>query len=241
MRIYDDPKTLAAEFAKEIAAFINNAADQNRKVNIALSGGSTPKQVFETLVMYQKENRVKWTFAEFFWGDERCVPADHPESNFGAANTLLFQQIIIPTQNLHPVCGQNIPEKEAERYASEIECYTYNGAKSLPVFDWIILGIGTDGHTASLFPNSDLHFISNNTCGVATHPQTGQQRISFTYDLINNAKRVSFLASGKDKAKVIHEIINKKPQSKNYPAAKIQPASCEAEWFIDKSAADLLD
>lgn len=252
MKIFESTDILAAEFAKEFIAAIKDGVSQNRKLSIALSGGTTPKMVFRKIAeMWQtvgkSENTSKeillhdlWSFADLYWGDERCVAPDDAESNYGAADELLLSQISIPSENIHRVRGEDAPEKETARYSNIIAENVRLDENKLPVFEWIILGIGSDGHTASIFPNAQLKTDDNNICGIAVHPETGQKRISLTLEVINNAKRVTFLASGKDKAKVINEIINKKPQSENYPAAKINPSKCTAEWFIDKEAGNLL-
>lgn len=236
MKIYQSAQILADEFAKEFVAAIKHGASENRKLSIALSGGSTPKMVFNILAERCGEDSDFWNFADLYWGDERCVAPDDPESNYGAAYDLLLSKITIPSENIHRVRGEDPPEKEVKRYADVILKNVAADSNNIPVFDWIILGLGTDGHTASLFPGTRLITPPEEICIVAEHPQTGQKRISLTLNVINNAKRVSFLVSGADKAKVVDEIINKKPESFNYPAAKVSPARCVVEWFLDEGA-----
>ncbi len=249
MKIYPNAEILAEEFAEEIIKAIKHGASENRKISIALSGGSTPKMVFGKLAGRwgnDEKNALSdydrlvinnlWNFVDFYWGDERCVPPDDPESNFGAAYDLFFSKISFPADNLHRVRGEDPPEKEVKRYSELIRKNVPADESDLPVFDWIILGLGTDGHTASLFPGTRLITPPGEICIIAEHPQTGQKRISLTLNVINNAKRVSFLVSGADKAKVVNEIINQKPNSFNYPAAKVTPAKCGVEWFVDEGA-----
>lgn len=231
MNVYENAKILAEAFAEEI---INSLKDKN-KFSIALSGGSTPKEVFKILAV----KNFNPANIDIFWGDERCVPPTDTESNFGEADRLWFSKVNADRNYLHRVKGENEPVLEAVRYSGEIKKIVTSD-NNIPAFDWIILGLGTDGHTASLFPNAELVIEQNNICGVAVHPVSKQKRLSLTLEVINNAKRISFLAAGSNKAKVIEDIINKKPQSTNYPAAKVNPLKCKTEWFIDKEAAKFI-
>jgi 6-phosphogluconolactonase len=233
MKIFENADALSRGFAGQLADFALAAAAKKQKVNVALSGGSTPKRAFKLLA---GRKDINWNYVNFFWGDERCVPPGDPESNYGAADELFLSKISIPPENIHRARGEDNPEKEIIRYSKEIAENVRPGEFKIPVFDWVILGLGADGHTASVFPGAKLTTDEDNICGIAEHPQTGQKRISLTLPVINNAERVSFLVSGGDKAKAVDEIINKKPQSNKYPAAQIAPAKCAVEWFVDKEA-----
>lgn len=136
-----------------LANELQNYSQQGKPVHISLSGGSTPKMLFKRLASADYANSIQWQNLHFWWGDERCVAPDDAESNFGEANTLLFSQITIPPENIHRIRGEDNPELEAQRFAQEMSSLVpcQNGT---PVFDWILLGVGPDGHTASLFPGA---------------------------------------------------------------------------------------
>jgi len=206
-------------------------------INIALSGGNTPKAWFEDLTKNHIYD-IDWSNVHIYWGDERCVPPEDVESNFGMTKKFLLDYIAIPEENIHRIHGELEPEDEAKRYASEI-LENVSGI-IYPVFDLIILGMGEDGHTASIFPDQIDLWESHNLCVVATHPDSGQRRISLTGKLINNAKSVIFLITGENKAEKIKEIIYNEPAANSYPASKVNPVNGQLFWFLDKQAASQL-
>ncbi|MDR3625666.1 MAG: 6-phosphogluconolactonase [Ignavibacteriaceae bacterium] len=234
LKIFDTPENLARYLADELQSSINNSTGN---YYLAVSGGSTPLVLFDKLAHPFFRNNITWDKSHFFWCDERCVAPDDPESNFGAADRILFKQIQIPEANIHRIHGEDNPNEEVVRYSNEIEKIVPAGNGSLPQFDRVLLGLGEDGHTASLFPKSNLLFIYSNIAGVAKHPVTGQKRISLTADILSRAKRITFVVTQKAKAKVLSEILNDLPVSKNYPASQIKSAAENIDWFIDKEAA----
>lgn len=234
IKIYNSPDKVADTASEIILKELNKKAGKNDDFFLAVSGGSTPKLLFQK--MAEKEAEFNWSFLHIFWVDERCVPPNDKESNFGMAKEFFLNRIKIPQENIHRIKGENDPVKETERYAEEI-LNILPQKNNLPVFDLIFLGMGSDGHTASIFPGKNLLFNYKNLTGTAEHPDTGQKRITLTYDLINNAKRIVFLVTGKDKAEMINSIHILK---ENYPAGKIKPHNDEAEWLLDKEAAGLL-
>ncbi len=209
-----------------------------RPVHISLSGGSTPKQLFKTLASPDYANKIRWENLHFWWGDERCVAATDPESNYGEANELLFKHIEIPPSNIHRILGENDPHKEAIRFAKEMtEVIPHHNG--LPQFDWILLGMGTDGHTASLFPGQ-TDYTEQAIAIVAAHPQSGQLRVSKSARLIANAKHITYLVLGESKAEVLKEIQQTPAEQLPYPAAKVKSADGQTQWFLDLQAAKLL-
>lgn len=232
-KIYKDPFELSKFLSDEILEV------SKKKINIALSGGSTPKLLFETLST-SYHNKISWNNINFYWSDERCVPPEHQDSNYGMTKKYLFNNILIPEQNIHRIEGEIAPKVAANNYEQKILNNIKKGSNDFPIFDWIILGLGTDGHTASIFPNSSLEIFPKNICAVAVNPQTNQQRITFTINLINNAKRVSFLVTGINKAKIIFEILSGKETAIKYPASLIKPPNGKLEWWLDEEAASLL-
>lgn len=200
------------------------------ELNIALSGGNTPIEVFKTLAA-DYSTKIEWNRINFYWVDERCVSPVSPESNFGNAYNTLFKFINISPARLHRIDGENDPEKEAERY-SELVSHTIPAINSLPSFDIILLGIGDDGHTASIFPNQMELITVDKIYAVAIHPDTGQKRITMTGSLINNAKYIYFLVSGKNKENVVKNILDGNEEAKKYPANYIKPVNGEMIWIV---------
>ena len=232
--VFDTAEKLAEELAHQLKESVNK---HNGNFCLAISGGSTPKIFFQRLAEQPFNNEIEWNKVHFFWCDERCVPSDDPESNFGMTKTILFDKIKIPQENIHRIKGESDPSEETVRYVNEIENIVSKRENTLPRFDWVMLGMGEDGHTASLFPDKKLLFVFSNIAGVAQHPQTSQKRISLTTDVLNNAKRITFVVTGKNKAKILSEILNGLPISKNYPSAQIKPTNGTIDWMIDKEAA----
>ena len=162
------------------------------------------------------------------------VPPSNPESNYGEVQKLLFDHIQIPAENIHRIRGENEPHFELKRFEEELSAVIPNG-----IFDWIILGMGTDGHTASLFPHQ-TNFDDENLAVIAKHPESGQIRISKTAKLIEQAKRITYLVTGESKADILKEIQTTPAENLPYPAAKIKSKNGVTEWYLDKAAAKLL-
>lgn len=232
--VFDTPD----QVVQSLAETMRNLSLEQRPVHISLSGGSTPKLLFKMLASEPFAETIEWRNLHFWWGDERCVAPTDKESNFGEADSLLFQHISIPAENIHRILGENEPEGEAARFAQEMEQVIVKENK-LPAFDWILLGMGTDGHTASLFPNQ-TNFDDPSIAIVATHPESGQVRVSKSARLIENAKRITYLVLGKNKAGVLKQIQQSSPEAMSYPAARVQSTNGITEWFLDLQAASLL-
>ena len=231
----------AVELAKSAAIDIIQALDQplpvEKKFHLALSGGSTPRSIYEHLALHHLRQSAFWKNVHFFWGDERCVPPDHPESNYRMAYDTFLSKIPILRENIHRIQGEASPELEVSRYESEIQNHLPANKNAMPQFDWILLGMGADGHTASLFPHAQTLYEQKSFCVITKHPETEQKRISFTLPLINSASRVSFFVTGKEKAPIIKEIIKKAPASPSYPASLVQPHHGILEWYLDEASA----
>ncbi|OBW94145.1 6-phosphogluconolactonase [Gallibacterium salpingitidis] len=223
---------------EHIAAEFKRYSELGYPVHISLSGGSTPKLLFQTLAKAPYNTEIQWQNLHFWWGDERCVPPTDPESNYGEVQRLLFDHIAIPAANIHRIYGEETPEVALTRFTADLK-QIQNVANNLPVFDWIILGMGTDGHTASLFPHH-TNFIDPNLAVIAQHPESGQYRISKTARLIENAKRITYLVTGESKAKILKEIQSTAAEQLPYPAAKIVSKQGATEWYLDQQAAALL-
>ncbi len=238
IRISESPEELANSFAEEFSEKILQISERKNNVNIALSGGSTPELFFKVLAK-NYHNQINWNLVNFYWADERCVPPDDKESNYGMTKKFLLDYIPIPPENIHRIMGENEPYKEAERYSDDIK-KNLRYENGFPVFDIILLGIGEDGHTASIFPDRMDLINSKNICAVSVHPVTQQKRVTMTGRVINNAKYIAFLVSGESKTKVLFQIINHTGNSEKYPASKISPVNGEMVWYLDKDVAVLI-
>jgi 6-phosphogluconolactonase len=226
------------ELAEAFCSKLHQLSLDKEKLFIALSGGSTPKIIFQTLVKDFRE-KIEWNKIHFFWGDERCVPPDHTESNYGMAKKYLLDHIEIPEENIHRIHGEDNPENAALKYSEEIKKHLPE-VDGFPQFDVVMLGIGEDGHTASVFPDQMEILSSEKICETAVNPLTKQKRITLTGKIINNSGRICFLAVGNSKAGIISEILNKKENYKKYPAGNIEPVNGIIEWYLDKDAAGFI-
>ncbi len=223
------------EVAKQVAKYLSKLASDKNDIHIALSGGSTPKIVFQELASHYADT-IDWTGIHIYWGDERCVSPTDNESNYKMTADLLLSQISIPDKNIFRIHGEAQPAEEARRYAVLLERVVpyFNGR---PQFDLVMLGMGDDGHTASIFPESKTLWNAPENCVVAVHPISGQERITLTGRVINNAREVAFLVTGTGKAEKVREVIRKEGNFGNYPASLVSPSPGELHWFLDKEAA----
>lgn len=206
-------------------------------ISVALSGGSTPKKIFEYISSHDKE-LVTWNKIRFFWGDERCVSPEDNESNYKMARLSLFEGLLIPEENIFRIFGEAEPEDEAVRY-SKIISENVSVENKLPRFDVMLLGLGEDGHTASIFPGNTQMFYSKNYCEVATHPKSGQKRITLTGPVINNSKSIVFMVTGPDKTKMVANIIQDNEET-GFPASFVKPVNGKLTWLLDTAAAKQL-
>lgn len=231
-KIFSDRTELSVYFGDHLAKL----SKSNKEVNIALSGGSTPQVIFDVLAK-EYSDKINWEALKFFWGDERCVSPENQESNFRMTKTHLFDKLNISEKNIFRIKGELTPDEACADYINVIN-------KELPVnnefpqFDLMILGMGDDGHTASIFPYQMDLWNSSKVCEVATHPETGQKRITLTGGVINNSKEIIFLVTGANKAEKVQEILEKKGSYTDYPAYKVDAS--KSIWLMDNAAAQLL-
>jgi len=235
IRIFSDPLELARAVAREWVAAARE--DSGHPFCVALSGGKTPRLLFKELSRPATLRSIPWQRVHIFWGDERCVPPDHPESNFKMAWDSLLKYVPIPQEHIHRIRGEADPLEESQRYAAELR-QVLEPKEGLPCFDWILLGIGSDGHTASLFPGQAGETEPLGICTVLQHPETGQNRISLTLEMINRAHRTLFLVAGMDKAETVSEIMNNPERCKHFPAVQVRGK--KVEWYLDQQASSKL-
>ena len=208
----------------------------NQPFSIALSGGSTPQKMHRLLTEEPYRSILPWQRLHWFFGDDRCVPPENKDSNFKAAKESLFSKAPIPVENIHRIPGEMEPAEAARDYETELARYF---GRTQPIFDWVYLGIGDDGHCASLFPGSAA--LSEKTRWAIENKVDNAipWRVTLTYPVLNQAKTVCFVVSGEGKAPAVKDIIegDKKPRP---PAAGIEPRSGDLRWFLDQSAASQL-
>ncbi len=207
---FSSPAEVASRLAEEIVRRIVASANSEKPFSLALSGGSTPELLYSFL-FDEFADSVPWEFVHLFWCDERCVPPEHADSNYGMIRKLLIEKTGLSSSNIHRMKGEEDPVFEAMRYAGELSA-TLPVRDRLPVLDLAILGMGVDGHTASIFPDQMKLIDSERLSEVAVHPGTGQKRITLTGKVINNAEAVVFLVTGLKKANVVSQILREEPE-----------------------------
>lgn len=233
--IFENAELSARAIADLILEKANAKKQQSQYFNIAVSGGSTPKFLFSLLAEEDYRTLIPWESIRFFWVDERCVEPTHPESNFGMTYDALLQFAFVPAENIFRMKGEDIPENEADRYKNLLRS-KLPAKNGFPVFDLILLGLGDDGHTASIFPDNLVLLDTEKPVDVATHPASGQKRITLTGKTINNAEDIVFLINGKNKAKIVTDIINQTPEAKKYPANYVHNAAGQCSFYMDREA-----
>lgn len=234
IRIFNGIDELSQFFAEKLASLVKEKP-VGSFFAMALSGGSTPRLVFKYLASNFRD-RIDWQKILVFWGDERCVTPESDESNFRMAKESLLDHVPIPANNIFRIKGEDDPFVEAGRYADAVRQHVLS-THNIPQFDFMMLGLGEDGHTASIFPGNLYLFCSDKLFEVAEHPYSKQKRITSTGKIINHAKTVIFLVTGESKAKMVSWIIEKKDEWEKLPSSKIHPEKGELFWLLDKQAA----
>jgi len=231
-------------FRKEAAQLILKTAldsvAERGQFCIVLSGGNTPKKIFELLTEPYYKQRMPWNKCYFFWGDERCVPPDHEDSNYRMAMESFLKKLSIPSTRIFRMAGEmDPPRAAATAYQNTLRTF-YKIDKSLPRFDLMLLGMGEDGHTASLFPgttalNESEHWVAANFI-----EKLSTSRITLTLPVINNARKIVILCSGKAKAKVVRDIFRDDIDYRRYPVQRVRPNNGALIWLLNPEAASLL-
>jgi 6-phosphogluconolactonase len=249
IRVYRDPTELALKAARAFARLADQYVIGSGRFTVALSGGSTPKAMFSVLAADPFLATIPWSSVYFFWGDERCVPPDHADSNYRMAMESLLSKAPVPRENIFRIPAEKDPETAAAEYSSTLMEFflsrspasTTAPLSNLPRFDLIFLGMGPDGHTASLFPHSSALAAEGQICVANFVEKFNAHRITLTAATINNARNVTFLAAGEDKAETLKNVIEGPPQPDTYPSQLIRPRNGTLLWMVDEAAARLLD
>ena len=239
VQVFDDPEQVAREAAGLFVRLSIEAISTRGSFSVALSGGSTPRRIYELLASDDYRTQVSWPSVHVFFGDERTVPPDHADSNYRMANETMLSLVPVPAKNVHRMNGVGDAAASASEYESELRAFF--GDLAWPRLDLVMLGMGDDGHTASLFPGSAA-LEEQQAWVVANWVEKFQTwRITLTAPAINAARRVLFLVTGAGKADRLREVLKGERDPARLPSQLIQPRDGTLEWFVDRAAASKLE
>jgi len=237
--IAPDIETLSHEAARYVVRIATEAIATNRRFTIALSGGSTPKKLYGLLAEEPYRSQINWAMVDIFWSDERCVPPESPDSNYLMAQQVLLSKIPIPANQIHRMPADQA-DVDAASYAYTLEMQQTFGTDGVPSFDLLQLGMGPEGHTASLFPHQPSLHEQQRLVMPVTVPKPPPPRLTFTPRLLNAATHVLFLATGAEKQDAVKAVLEGDFQPDEYPAQIVQPTKGEVMWMLDTAAAEKL-
>jgi 6-phosphogluconolactonase len=234
-----DADELSRKAAGQFVSLARQAIAAHERFTVALSGGSTPKVLYSLLATGEFSEQLAWRQIHLFWGDERCVAPDHAESNFRMVKESLLSRTTIPTENVHRMAGEKAPAVAAPEYEIQLRKHFHIEDDRVPRFDLVLLGLGEDGHTASLFPGSSALNETERLVATTYVEKINAHRLTLTFPVINNAAQIAFLVAGKSKAPVVKAILT--TEKCDYPAARIRPENGRLIWFVTKDAASDLE
>lgn len=240
IRVLSTPQELFSAAAEEVVRSANEAINQRGRFSIALSGGSTPRSLFNLLAINAR-NTLQWDKMFFFWGDERHVPPTDLDSNYRMANEAMLSKVPVPLGNIFRFPTEN-PDAAAvaDAYEKTLRKFFQLGPHEIPKFDLILLGMGPDGHTASLFPGTDALHEKTRLAIANWVEKLKTFRLSLTLPVLNAGRCVVFLVSGTDKASVLHSVLEENVPGDQYPAKLVQPKEGTLIWLVDRGAASAL-
>lgn len=238
IQVFDDKPAVAKAAAQLFLETAVKAVAKNGRFLVALSGGSTPAALFSLLKEQPYINQIPWSKTHVFWSDERLVPPDEDGSNFKQANDLFLRFTAVPPNQIYRAKGEMPSETAVADYKSQLQTITRMG-ESLPIFDLILLGMGNDGHTASLFPGPISKEEENEPIIAVTADYDGRpaHRLTFTPHLINKARLILLLVTGDSKATTVNHVINGETNQEKWPVQRIQPSNGQIFWYLDQAAA----
>ena len=238
IKVFSDINELS-QFAANLFVEISSQSIANRgRFLVALSGGNTPMQLY-SLLGDSFHDQVDWTHTHFFWGDERCVPVDDAGNSYGLTKKALFEKTTIPDENIHRVSSELEPDSAAIEYARTLKDFA-EPPLDWPRFDLVLLGMGDDGHTASLFPGSPVEVDSPTLSVTANYQGRPANRITLTPKVLNSGRNIVFLVTGKSKAETLSRVLSDLYIPKELPAQRIAPKDGNLDWLIDQEAGSLL-
>lgn len=237
LEVFPDRVSLIRAAAELVVRIAGESIATNGRFSIALSGGSTPEPLYALLASEGFTRRIDWPHVHVFWGDERCVPPGDPQSNYRMTKKALLDVAPIPDSNIHRIRGEDEPARAATEYERELREFFGDSAR----FDLVLLGMGDDGHTASLFPGTAA--VTERKRWVVAHclEHVSMWRITLTPVAINAASNVIFLVSGADKADRLQQVLESRRQPDVLPAQAIKPVSGRLLWLVDQAAASKFD
>jgi len=237
-----DPTALARRAVEYLVEMAGEAVEAQGRVRIAISGGSTPKAAFELLADPNQpwRWRMPWDMLDLYWVDERCVPPGDAESNFRMTRESLLDHVPLKPEQIHRIEGELEPEAAAARYEEALRSSFGVESSGIPRFDLVALGLGTDGHTASLFPHTEAIHETSRLVAANRVPQKDAWRITLAWPVINHARSVFFLVSGDDKASILRDVLMGQSDTERLPSQLIWPSSGILTLILDKAAAALL-
>jgi 6-phosphogluconolactonase len=238
VRILPDLEALSREAGALLVELANDSIASKGRFVVALSGGVTPRRMYSLLGGTPFRDQVDWGHVHFFWTDERCVPEGDEASNFKRADDLFLSKVLVPKENIHRMKGEEEPAKAAEDYEREIR--EFFGKPGYPNFDLVLLGLGEDGHTASLFPESESLHEKRKLVIPIYLKRPSLNRITLSLPVLNSAKDVLFLVAGESKVPIIRKVLGEGGHKESYPAGLIQPVNGKVTWLIDQEAASKL-
>jgi 6-phosphogluconolactonase len=233
IRIFNDLEGISRAAAGIFLDAAEEAIDLHGQFSVALAGGNTPRRLYGILASSPYHHQIRWQAVHVFWGDERCVPADDPRSNFRMARETLLDFVPIPVQNIHPIQGDQPPKEAAINYESELRDYFFGQNSS---FDLVLLGLGENAHTASLFPHTSVLTETKRWVSEVYIEELQMSRVTLTAPLINTADQVVFLVSGADKAVALQKVLEGAYQPQEYPAQLIHPNGAHPLCLVDNAA-----
>ncbi len=238
LHIFADAQALVRAAATLFVRIGQEAMRERGRFLVALSGGNTPKSLYAVLTSQEFAPQLDWSNVHFLFGDERAVPPTHSDSNFALANTMLFTPLNIPPANIHRMRGEDSPETAASHYESILRGLTATSSGQWPMLDLVLLGMGEDGHTASLFPGTPALREQRRWVVPGLSPQGTRSRITLTLGVINHASVILFLVTGGNKATVVRRVIESRADAADfYPAAQVRPETGRLLWYLDRAAA----
>jgi len=238
IRVFKDLNKLSQYAANSFIETANQSIAKQGRFLVALSGGNTPMQLYK-LLGDSFHDKVDWTHVHFFWGDERCVPVDDAGNSYGQAKKVLFDKINVPDENIHRVLSELEPDSASKEYARTLKVFS-EPPLAWPRFDLVLLGMGEDGHTASLFPNSPVNVDSPTLAVTANYQDRPANRVTLTEKVLNSSRNVMFLVSGKSKAAALSKVFSDNYMPIELPVQRIVPEDGSLTWLIDEEAGSLL-
>lgn len=245
IEIFSDRAALTRDAARRFIDIARNALDAGGRFSVALSGGTTPRELYALLATSEFSSQVDWQRVHVFFGDERAVPPDHAESNFKMANEALLSRVPLPAQNVHRIRTELPAEQAARDYETTLQEFFKLDAdergrariNSFPVFDLVLLGLGANGHTASLFPHTRVLRETQHWVAAEYIEKVKMSRITLTASVINAASNIVWLVAGADKAATVREVLRGAYHPDDLPAQLIKPREGNVVWLLDQAAA----